>query len=194
MPVRRRWPAYLLTAVMTALVGVAAISNGQSAPAQDAGPPGHAHPAFVAAAVSGPAPIPATGWTVTADSQETARENGAASNVLDGNTATIWHSAWSTTPAVPLPHTLTIDMHTTNVVSGLTYLPRQDGSRNGNIGQYRVEVSSDGSAYSAPVASGTFADDATSKTVTFASVLTRFVRLTASTEAGNRGPWSSAAE
>src|SRR5204862_100189 len=164
MPVRRRWPAYLLTAVMTALVGVAAISNGQSAPAQDAGPPGHAHPAFVAAAVSGPAPIPATGWTVTADSQETARENGAASNVLDGNTATIWHSAWSTSPAAPLPHWITIDMHTTNVVSGLAYLPRQDGSHNGTIGQYRIDTSTDGTNWGAPVASGTFPDATTAQT------------------------------
>ena len=54
--------------------------------------------------------LPRTGWTVAADSQETAAENGAAVNVLDGNTATIWHTAWSAAPAAPLPHSLTVDM------------------------------------------------------------------------------------
>ena len=133
------------------------------------------------------------GWTVTADSAETAEEDGAAANVLDGNTATIWHSAWSTDPVPPLPHRLVVDMHVTNLVSGLSYLPRQDGAGNGTIGQYRVETSSDGTTWG-PAASGTFPDVATAQTVMFGSALARYVRLTALTEAGGRGPWSSAAE
>ncbi|MGW2996735.1 discoidin domain-containing protein, partial [Streptomyces sp. NPDC001193] len=64
-----------------------------------------------------------TGWTATAGDEETGGENGRAANVLDGNNSTIWHSRWSGTPA-PLPHTLTIDMHRTAVVSALIYLPR----------------------------------------------------------------------
>ncbi len=190
----RHLPAVLLTFAMLALVAAAAISNRHSTPSPAGPPAGHVHPELVAAALSSPTALPTAGWTVTTDSQETAKENGVAGNVLDGSTATIWHSAWSTTPAAPLPHTLTIDMHTTNAVSWLTYLPRQDGNRNGNIGQYRIDVSNDGTAYTGPVATGTFADDATLKTVTFGTVLTRYVRLTALTDAGNRGPWSSAAE
>src|SRR5512142_255988 len=49
-------------------------------------------------------------------------------------------------------------------------------------------------ARGAPVAVGTWADDTIEKTATFARVDARYVRLTALTEAGNRGPWSSAAE
>jgi hypothetical protein len=45
--------------------------------------------------------LPRTGWTAAADSQETVKENGAAANVLDGNTATIWHTAYGTPPAAP---------------------------------------------------------------------------------------------
>jgi hypothetical protein len=134
------------------------------------------------------------GWTVSADSEEIAEENGRASNVLDGNTATIWHSAWSSTPPAPLPHQLTIDMHATNRVSGLSYLPRQDGGQNGRIGQYRIETSADGTAWTTRVANGAFADNPAIQTVVFPAVGARFVRFTAQTEAGTRGPWSSAAE
>ena len=79
-------------------------------------------------------------------------------------------------------------------ISGLTYQPRQDTSNNGNIGQYSIAVSSDGTTFGAPAATGTWPDTKATKTVTFPIVSTRFVRLTGSTEAGNRGPWSSAAE
>jgi galactose oxidase len=135
-----------------------------------------------------------TGWTVTTDSQETAAENGLATNVLDGNTATIWHTAWSVAPAAPLPHQLTIDMHVTNLVSGLSYLARQGATKNGTIGQYRVETSTDGITWAPAAATGAFADIQTAQTITFGSALARYVRLTALSEAGNRGPWSSAAE
>ncbi|MEV6599885.1 discoidin domain-containing protein [Actinoplanes sp. NPDC051346] len=135
-----------------------------------------------------------TGWSVSADSQETAAENGAAANVLDGNTATIWHTAWSVAPAAPLPHRITVDTKAVHLVSGLSYLPRQGGSRNGNIGQYRVETSTDGATWGVAAATGAFADVSTAQTITFDPRLARYVRLTALTEAGNRGPWTSAAE
>ena len=138
--------------------------------------------------------LPRTGWTVATDSEETVQENDAAVNVLDGDTATIWHSAWGTTPAAPLPHQLTVDMGGLNLVSGLSYLPRPGTVKNGNIGQYRIETSTDGATWGAAAATGSFSDVNTAQTVTFDSRIARFVRLTALTEAGNRGPWSSAAE
>jgi galactose oxidase len=139
----------------------------------------------------GPA-LPRTGWTVSADSQA---PDGAASNVLDGDGLTIWQTAYTGT-VPPLPHSITIDMHATDVVSGLSYLPRQDqdGNLNGTIGRYSVFVSRDGRHWGSPVASGTWADDATEKYAIFRSRPARFVRLTALSEAGNRGPWTSAAE
>ncbi len=134
--------------------------------------------------------IPRSGWTATASDQS---GSYPASNAVDGNTATIWHSSYSPTP-VPLPHSITINMHATNQVVGFTYLPRQDSSRNGTIGRYSISVSTDGTTWSAPVATGTWADDKTMKTAEFASVTAQYVRLTTLTEAGNRGPWSAAAE
>lgn len=138
----------------------------------------------------GPA-LPRAGWTASADSQESA--TNAAGNVLDGNGTTIWHTAYTGT-VPPLPHSITIDMHSTHLISGLSYLPRQDATLNGTIGKYSVSVSSDGRNWGTPVASGTWADDQTEKYAVFPPTSARFVRLTALSEAGNRGPWSSAAE
>ncbi|MEV7521836.1 discoidin domain-containing protein [Streptomyces sp. NPDC091371] len=133
-----------------------------------------------------------TGWTASASDEETTGENGRAANVLDGNAATIWHSKWTGTPA-PLPHSITIDMHRTAVVSALVYRPRSNGA-NGRVGEYSISVSTDGQNWGSPVATGTLADDGTTKTLGFAPQGARFVRLTALTEAGGRGPWTSAAE
>ena len=134
--------------------------------------------------------LPRSDWTATASD---ASASSPVSNVLDGDPATFWHSQWEGTPA-PLPHTVTIDMKAARDVSGLGYLPRQDGNPNGRIGQFSVTTSLDGVVFSAPVSVGTWADDAAEKTIAFQPLSARYVRLTAMTEAGNRGPWSSAAE
>ncbi|MFE2124867.1 galactose oxidase-like domain-containing protein [Streptomyces amritsarensis] len=133
------------------------------------------------------------GWTATASDEETTGENGRAANVLDGDANTIWHSKW-TAPAAALPHTITIDMHRTAVVSALVYHPRGTGP-NGRAGAYTVSTSTDGISFGAAVASGTWRDDDTVKTATFTRAApTRYVRLTVTTEAGGRGPWTSAGE
>ena len=138
----------------------------------------------------GPA-LPRTGWTVSAPSQD--NSTNAVSNVLDGDAQTIWNTPYTGT-VPPLPHSITIDMHKTQLVSGVTYLPRQDNNLNGTIGKFTVSVSRDGRHWGPPVASGSWADDATQKYSIFKPRSARFVRLTALTEAGNRGPWTSAAE
>ncbi len=135
-------------------------------------------------------PLPRFGWTVSASDEQS---TNPASNVLDGDAGSFWISPYSPI-ATPLPHSLTIDMKSGKLASGLTYLPREDGSANGNIGQYTVRVSNDGLAWSAPVAQGSWADSRTQKTVTFPAVTTRYIQLTALTEAGARGPWAAASE
>jgi len=162
----------------------------------DSMPPGHEHHMKLMVATAQESfnaqsePIPPTGWTATASD---ASVNSPASNVLDSNPNTMWHSQWEGTPA-PLPHSITIDMKAARDISGLSYLPRQDGNPNGRIGEFSVTCSLDGVAYSTPVSVGTWADDAAEKVITFQPLSARYVRLTARTEAGGRGPWSSAAE
>lgn len=144
-----------------------------------------------AAKVATVAVLPRAGWTATAsDSQRSPAR--PPSNALDGNPRSLWGSRLS--PAARLPHSITVDMKKLTVVSGLLYLPRQDGNRQGRIGRFAISVSTNGRTFSRPVATGTWADDAIQKTARFASVRTRYVRLTALTEAGHRGPWTTVAE
>ena len=127
------------------------------------------------------------------DSQELSAENGAATNAIDDNPQTKWHTKWSPTPD-PLPHEIQLDTGATQALSAVRYLPRQDGGANGRIGRYEVYVSTDATTWGTAVATGTFTDDAQAKTVNFPPVTGRYLRLRALTEAGNRGPWTSAAE
>jgi galactose oxidase len=131
------------------------------------------------------------GWTASADNAASATY--AASNVLDGDAQTIWRTG-TTKTVPPLPHSITIDMHSTQLVTGLSYVPRHDSSMAGTIGKYAIYVSSDGTNWGSPVATGTWANNRSTKEAVFAAVSARFVRLTALSEAGNRGPWTSAEE
>src|SRR5919112_583456 len=132
------WARGSATTIMLVLTGSAVVLHRAPPPASDPHA-GHIMPRAVPAAVATPAPLPRTGWTVTADS---AGATTVAANVLDGDPATTWR-----TPATALPHTLTIDTHNAVAISGLTYLPPAD-SPNGRIGQYRVTLSKDGTTWS----------------------------------------------
>ncbi|MFC9292790.1 TIM-barrel domain-containing protein [Streptomyces sp. NPDC057011] len=140
-------------------------------------------------------PIAQSGWSlVSADSQETSAENGAAVGAFDGDPATMWHTAWASGKPAALPHEIQIDLGARYSVDGLGYLPRQDGGVNGRIGGYEVYLSDTTADWGTPVASGTFADTAAAKNVPMAARTGRYLRLRALTEAGGRGPWTSAAE
>jgi galactose oxidase len=140
------------------------------------------------AAVSGSA-ISQSGWGVTVDSYQPGNPPG---NAIDGNANTFWHTEWTPSEA-PLPHTITIDMKTSYNVGGLTYQPRQDGNSNGNIGRHQIFTSTDGNNWQL-VAFGTFYDDSTTKSAIWETLPARYVQIKALSEAGNRGPWTSAAE
>jgi F5/8 type C domain len=82
--------------------------------------------------------LPRASWLVYATSSENAAEQHPASIAIDGATTTFWHSFW-TSPADQLPHSYTINFAGgVNSVTGLTYTPRQDGTKNGNIGKWQV--------------------------------------------------------
>lgn len=130
------------------------------------------------------------GWTVAVDSFQPGNE---PTRVLDGDNTTFWHTEYSPVN-VPLPHNITINMQKLYYVNGLSYLPRQDGNANGNIGQHKIQLSTDGVTWGSPVAIGTYLDDSTLKQTLFTTTPAQYVRLVALTEAGGRGPWTSAAE
>lgn len=132
-------------------------------------------------------------YQVTVDSEETRVVDNRGANAMDGNQNTFWHTAYSTNPVPGYPHNFTVDMRNTIGVHALIYTPRQDREANGRIGQHRIEVSTDGITWT-NVASGSFQDSPTTKTVEFGLTQARYVRLIALSEAGNRGPWASVAE
>ena len=107
------------------------------------------------------------GLTILASDSHSA--NGAAL-AGDGNTGTFWHSQYTPT-LISLPHWATVDLGTPTFINGLNYLPRQDGSSNGNIGQYKIEVSPNNAAWT-QVASGTLLDDNSKKYIGFPAVTT----------------------
>ena len=114
-----------------------------------------------------------TGWTATAGS---AQNGEGAEKALDGKVDTLWHSNWD--GCTQDEAWICIDMKQNQTVSALQYVPRQS-QVNGLILEYKIEFSTDGSNWSTidPV-TGTWAKDNTTKTVTFAPVEARYVRLT----------------
>jgi len=134
-------------------------------------------------------------WKVTHASSQNA--DGNAYKAFDGDPNSIWHSRY--TPVVDKPpHDISVDLGRVVEMRGFTYLPRQKGGTNGIVGKYEFYVSRDGKDWGAPVASGTFPNEVSSKRViqrvTFRhTVKARHVKFVA-LSALNGGPFGSAAE
>ena len=84
------------------------------------------------------------------------------------------------------PHVLAVDLGKEREFSGITYLPRQDGSGNGRVKDYSVEVSTDGEKWQ-PAAKGAFPDSPDLQEVKFqAPVKARYFRFSALSETKGR--------
>jgi PKD repeat protein len=129
---------------------------------------------------------------VYVDSEEIYRGNGRGINAIDGNPSTMWHTEWyANIPAHP--HGIVIDLGYERQVCGFNYLPRQDGSYNGGIAEYKFYVSVDSENWGSPVASGIFPSTEAKQEVVFYPKYARYVGLVALSEV-NGYPWTSAAE
>ena len=114
-------------------------------------------------------------------------------NLVDGDPSTIWHTMYSIT--VPkYPHWVDFDCGEEKLIKGFTYLPRQDGSPNGNIKAYKVQLSSDGKTWAEPVSEGSFDGSAKEKKVLFDKPQrARYLRFTAQSSQ-NGADFASGAE
>jgi beta-galactosidase len=86
--------------------------------------------------------LPKSGWKILwVSSEETTDESDEAENVLDGQPATFWHTAYS--HAQPgYPHRLVIDLGERSTLGGIRYLPRGGSPGDpGRIKDYRVYLS-----------------------------------------------------
>ncbi|WP_455684126.1 glycoside hydrolase domain-containing protein, partial [Thomasclavelia sp.] len=115
--------------------------------------------------------------SVKASSEETSSEKGAAVNMIDGNTNTIWHSHYSGTVDRP-PYTVDLDLGASYSIDSLAMLPRQSGS-NGIITKYDLMVSETGveGDYTTVVENGVWSMDASLKNVDLAGQQARYIRL-----------------
>ncbi|TDE46572.1 PKD domain-containing protein [Flavobacterium rhamnosiphilum] len=135
--------------------------------------------------------VPQTGWSLKyVDSEETSSENTPATNAFDGSNSTFWGTNWSSTNPSP-PHEIQIDMGTNYNVNGFNYVPRQNGA-NGRIANYEFYVSADGVNWTL-TNSGTWANDAVEKSLSFTPVSARYIRLRALSEV-NGNPWTAVGE
>lgn len=74
---------------------------------------------------------------------------------------------------------MTLDCGEERSIAGVTYLPRQDGSTNGDIRDYALSVSSDGETWQ-EVARGTMERSRSRQTLRFGHPMrSRYVRFTA---------------
>ena len=116
---------------------------------------------------------------IFASSQEPG--DGAASNLVDGDPSTIWHTMYSITVA-KYPHWIDFDAAQTKLMKGFIYMPRQSGA-NGWVKDYEIYVSQDGKNWGEPVHKGTFVAGADAHKVLFSKpVKARYIRFRALNE------------
>ena len=115
-----------------------------------------------------------------------------AANTIDGNPDTFWNTRWEPTPD-PMPHHLVIDLGREVALSGLKYLPRQDGPE-GRCADCLVFCSNDPNSWGEAVASVQWQDNDQWQTLQFKqTVKARYLKLLIKSAVNHR-PYASVAE
>lgn len=133
--------------------------------------------------------------TATAASEYAATgTEGPASYAVDNNTGTWWHTDWSVT--VPMSDFwIMLELEDETMLDALRYYGR-DGSINGHVGDYKVEVSTDGEAWTT-ACTGSWENVSGWQIAEFVQpMMAKYVRLTGLSTYGDSGDnrFMSAAE
>jgi len=120
------------------------------------------------------------GWTATASSQAPGH---IANAVLGG----VPDAYWESRPRAALPQSVTIDMGGSQEISALSYEARHSAVPQGAIGRFEITVSTNGTDFGTPIATGTWSNTTGVETIGFSPVDVGWVRLTALTYAGRSG-------
>ena len=136
-----------------------------------------------------------TKTTATAGSEHPGSGNeGPASNAVDNNLGTWWHTNWQTLPPKD-DLWITLELKEKTMLDALRYYGR-DGSPNGRVNEYKVEVSTDGEEWTT-VSTGNWENTAGWKLAVFNEpAAAKYVRLTGVHTYGDSGndKFMSAAE
>ncbi len=132
-----------------------------------------------------------SGWkVVSADSYQGGNE---AKLAIDGKNDTFWHTAWGANEPKH-PHQIIIDMAKTYMVTGITYLARQDGNTNGMVKAYEVYLSTDGKTWGTAAVSGEFSNTTATQVAKLkTATAARYMKFVAKSEVKGNA-WTSAAE
>jgi hypothetical protein len=131
-------------------------------------------------------------WKLLYASSQEVNDPGLAKMAFDGNTATIWHTRWTTGDDL-YPHELGIALGADYRIFQFEYLSRQDGV-NGRIKAYEIYISKDSINWGAPVATGSFINTSAPQSVQLPfGTEGKYLRIKALSEV-NGNPWASAAE
>lgn len=127
--------------------------------------------------VAQPTPLPKAGMSIASvDSEETVGEDGAAANVLDGDASSFWHTEWLDAET-PYPHQVTVDLGATHSLVGVLHTGRPGTEQNGRIKGYQVLLSTDGTTWGTPVASGELTSASAPQRISFPARQARYVRF-----------------
>jgi hypothetical protein len=122
------------------------------------------------------------GWKlIMVDSEETSEEDDRGVYAFDGLSSTFWHTKY-TGGTTQYPHEIQIDLGATYNLTGMAYLPRQDGNDNGVVAKYEFYASMDKADWGTAVSTGTFKSDHTEKVVSFTSKAARYISFRAMSE------------
>lgn len=128
---------------------------------------------------------------IEADSEDRAHGN-VASNVIDGDPATHWHTRWQPQND-PMPHHLVVDLGAARTLKGLVYLPRQDQA-NGRVARADVYASDQPGDWGAPALSVTATNDGERRVFAFPQpVRARYLKFAVTAEV-NGNPFAAVAE
>ncbi len=117
-----------------------------------------------------PSSVLKTGWKILSSSSLSGK---GADKIIDGNVATYWHSNYYTTDNKTIdgkddaPYYITIILPSETVISGFTYLPRQDKNDAGKVKAYEVYASDKDSGAAVKIYEGTFSVGAEELTADF---------------------------
>ena len=127
-----------------------------------------------------------TAVAATAGNQHSASgTEGPASNVIDNNVSTIWHTSYANSASTcnAEDRWIQLDLGSNQKVNTVRYLPRT-GSSNGRFTKYEIQVCKDGENSFTTVATGSWSDTTEWQFASFDTVNARYIRVLG-TEARN---------